>query len=483
VLAEQGRYYSSGGTIVAVHRDPTSGDIRVEPVSEQSLTSALAEAADWERFDGKERGWVRCDPQAKYVAGLHRAQTYSKLPALRGVARQPFFPSGEGPIVTKSGFDPQSGWFASFNEADFVFPEPSKQHAEEALARLEALLREFHFATAHDRAAALSAMLTAAVRTTLPVAPAFSVTASGPGSGKTYLCSTVYPFAGPGDPANVSYPMTSDEATKVVLSLLMQAPAAIVFDDMDTDWKPHGAINRMLTSPTISDRLLGVSRTAKASTRTLVLGSGNNIEPLRDLRRRVISIRLAPKTASPAMLAYQGKPADEVRSKRAQYVADALTIVAAWRHAGSPRTDVFEIASFNGLWSDWCRQPLLWLGHSDPAASLRDQLNSDPYTESLGDVLQAWHKRFGDAPITLRRVLEPSHSLAASDDDDLNDALQQLPVTDGRDINRSKLGWYLKKNSGRIVGGLHVEPAPSSERKAWRVVKVVDELTDQPTVT
>ena len=41
---------------------------------------------------------------------------------------------------------------------------------------------------------------------------------------------------------------------------------------MDTDWIPHGTIKRMLTAEEITDRILGVSKTATVSTRTLFLG-------------------------------------------------------------------------------------------------------------------------------------------------------------------------------------------------------------------
>jgi len=93
------------------------------------------------------------------------------------------------------------------------------------------------------------------------------------GSGKTYLCELIGAFGGPGGNAKVSYPTTSEEATKVILSLLLTSPAVIEFDDMDTDWIPHGTIKRMLTADKITDRILGVSKTATVSTRTLFLGS------------------------------------------------------------------------------------------------------------------------------------------------------------------------------------------------------------------
>ena len=93
----------------------------------------------------------------------------------------------------------------------------------------------------------------------------------------------------------------------------------------------------MLTADAITDRILGVSKTATVSTRTLFLGSGNNVGPIRDLLRRVLTIHLDPRCATPATMTYKGFPVDKVRQRRSVYVAAVLTIIQAWRRAGSPR--------------------------------------------------------------------------------------------------------------------------------------------------
>jgi hypothetical protein len=371
------------------------------------------------------------------------------------------------------GYDQSSGRYASFDHEKFSLGDLTRRGAEEALARLQHPLREFHFANDYDRSAAISALLTAAIRPSLPVAPAFNYTASRPGSGKTLLSGVTSLFAGPGEPQSVSYPKTSEEATKEVLSLLIQSPAVVIFDDMDRDWLPHGSINRMLTSPVVTDRILGSSKTATVSTRTLVLGSGNNVEPLKDLRRRVISIRLSPPTATPALLKYSGDPVGEVSRNRERLVSDALTIIQAWRAAGCPRADVSPIASYNGAWSDFCRYPLLWLGLPDPATSLLEQVQTDPDNEELGDLLQASMKKFGDRSFTVRQIID---ALAQTASQDLYQAVLALPVTQGGTINPGSLGWYLKKQRGRIVDGLMIDDGDLKERKSWRVLRVQDAL-------
>jgi hypothetical protein len=50
--------------------------------------------------------------------------------------------------------------------------------------------------------------------------------------------------------------------------------------------------------------------------------------------------------------------------------------------------------------------------------------------------------------------------------------MRELPVEERGEINRSKLGWLLKKNANRIVGGFEFQQAEADGRAAWRVVAV-----------
>ena len=235
-LANRGRHYQAGGLIVSVATDPASGDPSIVPTSAPALTRELSVAATWEKYDGRAGAWVRCDPPARHAGILYDAQHFRYLPALAGVARQPYFRESDGELVRQPGYDETAHRFGVFDSRQFEIPEPTIDAARAALALLEELLAEFHFVAPHDKAAALAAIFTAVVRPTLPHAPAFHVRAPVFASGKTYLCELIGAFAGPGSNAKVSYPTTSEEATKVILSLLLTSPACVEFDDMDTDW-------------------------------------------------------------------------------------------------------------------------------------------------------------------------------------------------------------------------------------------------------
>ena len=467
-LAARGRHYQAGGLIVSVSTDPVTGDPSIVPLSSPALTRELSVTATWEKYDGRAGDWVRCDPPTRHAAILYDSQNFRHLPPLAGVVRQPYFRESDGELITQPGYDKASQRFGVFDARQFVMPEPTIEAARQALVLLEELLSEFHFVAPTDKAAALSAIFTAVVRPTLPYAPAFHPRAPVFGSGKTYLCELIGAFAGPGGNAKVSYPTTSDEATKVILSLLLSSPAVIEFDDMDTDWIPHGTIKRMLTAEQITDRILGVSKTATVSTRTLFLGSGNNVGPIRDLLRRVLTIHIDPRCATPATITYKGFPVEKVRKSRGRYVAAVLTIIQAWRKAGMPRAAADSIVTFGGAWSDYCRYPLMWLGHPDPATALLEQIRHDPDGDALSGLMTEWSAAFGSSATTVRKAVD----VASYHNPNLLDAMREFPVEERGEINRSKLGWLLKKNANRIVGGYEFQQAEADGRTAWRVVAV-----------
>lgn len=468
VLAVRGRHYQAGGLIVSVATNPVTGDPSIIPLSAPALTKEMSAAAIWEKFDGRADDWIRCDPPTRHIAILADAKTFHHLPPLAGVARQPYFRECDGQLVIQAGYDEASQHFGVFNPRQFPISEPTLEAARTAHALLEELLTEFHFVSLIDKAAAMAAIFTATVRPALQYAPAFHARAPVFGSGKSYLCDLIGCFAGPGGNSKVSYPTTSEEATKAIVSLLLTGPAVIEFDDMDTDWIPHGTIKRMLTTDQITDRILGASKTATVSTRTLFLGSGNNVGPVRDLLRRVITIHIDPRTATPAMMDYRGNPVEKVRKDRGRYVAAVLTIIVSWLKAGSPRTSHETIVTFGGRWSDYCRHPLMWLGHPDPATSLIDQVKHDPDADALRGLMREWQKAFGSSAVTVRKAV----ANALNGYPDLLDAMREFPVEDRGEINRSKLGWLLKKNANRIIDGFEFQKADADGRTAWRIIAV-----------
>jgi hypothetical protein len=465
-LAAGGKHYQAGGLIVSVSTDPITGDPAIVPTSAPALTRELSVVATWERYDGRAKDYVRTDPPARHASVLYDSQRFRYLPPLAGLARHPYFREGDGGLVTQAGYDKAAQRFGVFDERQFVIRDTTREGAREQLLMLEDLLAEFKFVSPTDKAAALSAFFTAVVRTTLPLAPGFHVRAPVFGSGKTYLCELIGALAGPGDNTKISYPTSSEEATKAMLAALLPGPSVIEFDDMVTDWIPYGTINRMLTAEHITDRILGVSKTGTVSTRTLFLGSGNNVGPIRDLLRRVLTIHIDPRCATPATKTYKSLPVDKVRRNRGAYVSAILTIIQAWRKAGSPKTNVANVASYGGAWADYCRHPLIWLDQPDPATALLEQIAHDPDADALSGLLIEWNAAFGKDLTTVRAAVEKAHV-----NDALLDAMRECPVEERGNINPNKLGWFLRKSANRIAGGYEFQRGEADGRIAWAAVK------------
>jgi hypothetical protein len=105
---------------------------------------------------------------------------------------------------------------------------------------------------------------------------------------------------------------------------------------------------------------------------------------------------------------------------------------------------------------------------SRPATALLEQVRHDPDGDALCGLMTEWHAVFGSTPTTVRKAVEA----AICSQPNLLDAMREFPVEERGEINRSKLGWLLKKNANRIVGGFEFQQAEADGRTAWRVVAV-----------
>ena len=464
------------GTMMGKIKPMVSGEIQFVPFKISDLTLLLAEVLDWRKYN-KDLGWIPSDPPERHVRILFEGSYISEyIPELRGIVRQPYFREIDGELVTTPGYDKVSKLYGAFDPEEFQRRKPTKEEAKKSLGMLWELLSEFKFVNGKDEEVSLAAMFTAVVRSSIELAPGFHVHASTYGSGKSYLCKLIALFASAAPPEKVSYPKNDEDATKKMLALLLKSPACVEFDDMSNNWKPFTILKQIFTSETVTDRLLGANRTATVSTRSLFLGSGNNVVPERDMLRRILTIYLDPEVETPAGLSYKGTPVADVKSNRGKYVMAVINIIEAWIEAGMPESELSDIASYDGDWTTYCRQPLAWLGVGDPVETLLAQVNLDPDREALGAFLNAWFELFGETPTTTRKVVASlslySDDFQTGDTDVLEEALHELPVVDYGKINNNKMGWFIKRNAGKIVDGLKFVKGSADGRVAWKVVKV-----------
>ena len=474
-LAAAGRHYQRGGLIVSVVTDPGTGETRIQPTTTNALMRALSSCATWERFDARSSDFVVTDPPTKHVNVLFDGETYVHLPVLRNIARQPYL-RPDGSLMSLAGFDAATGMFGAFDERAFCIPAaPDRASAQRALVELQALLGEFAFAAPHDKSAALAAMLTAAIRPALVAAPMFHIKAPQIASGKSYLSGLIAAFAGPAKPSAYAFPTTEEECAKLLLSALMEAPPVVVFDNLTTDLLAYKSLCSALTEEFITGRVLGVSKTATVPTTTMFLSSGNNVDAVRDMTRRVLTITLDPACETPATRTFRADPLAQVQQDRERYVSLALTVVRAYIVAGHAEQNLKPLGSY-GAWTRLVRSALVWLGQPDPAAAVFSRMAEDPDREILGRMLLAWRAAFGSSPTAVRDALKYIDNFSASGANraELTELFRDVAELKG-EVNRNRLGRWVARHQGRIVNGLKFvrdTPAGGSERWAVKGVTV-----------
>jgi hypothetical protein len=243
----------------------------------------------------------------------------------------------------------------------------------------------------------------------------------------------------------------------------------IEFDNLTTDLLSHDSLCSALTAEHYRSRTLGFSEMKTVGTRALFLSSGNNVGPVGDMSRRCITINLDAACEMPAIRTFR-KPGllEEVRGNRSLYVSAALTVINAWINAGTPTTASTPLGGFE-QWSHWCREPLLWLGKPDPAASVFTAMADDPERELVGRLLEAVQGHFGAAPVMVRDMVKRANDVTNPGARDLLELLQEI-TGDRHSPNVKKLGHWIKRHAGQVVGGLRlVKVNVKRSAQVWQV--------------
>jgi putative DNA primase/helicase len=468
LIASHAGIYQRGGQLVriaALERDTvqhgvhrTAGSVVILPVTRDYLPLALGRAADFKRWDKREKAMRRVDPPAAVSSALIASAGEWKFASLAGIVTAPTLRS-DATLLASPGYDAASRLFAAFDPEDFpqINPAPSRADAEGALDLLDDLFSECVFAGgAHSSHAsvAIAASITACVRHALPMAPAFALSAHKAGSGKTTTAKIPAQLAMGRDPPVIAPTDDETELKKALLAILIAGDAVVLIDNVS---KPvdSAALCAVLTSAIYSDRVLGVSQKVSVPTAATWLLTGNSIEFVGDLTTRVLLSVLDPEVEHPEARPFKRNLAEYVLEHRGELVSAALTIPLAYAAAGSPAVQAPR--SRFTAWDALVRYPLLWLRAADPLDTQTELQASDPVREALTAMLTAWAETFGDQPATVADAVEAATRAGQSACPQLQDAL--LGVAGERDgkINTRKLGRYMKHHVRRIENGARFE--------------------------
>ena len=451
--------YQRAGELVEVIARPDRGDVIILPIAPARLSYLLARACRWRHGESGDGS-----PPPDVVASLMAAGYWPGVRPLAGLLNQPTI--GQGGGIIGAGYDPESMRLSVFDPAQF----PAYTGAAAlALAELKALLSGFAWASPLDESAAIGAILTAALRPALATAPAFLVAAPDMGSGKTYLAQVIGQFSG--GITTRRWPREEIECAKTLFAILLEGRPCTLFDNMTRNWQSE-SLETALTSSTYSDRAMSTHRSVEVSTACLILGTGNNVQAVADLARRVVTIKLDARVECPAARHFQTDPMAEVTAMRGRWVMLALRIIQGWIEVGRPHAALPVVGSF-GQWSEFVRQPLVWLGLPDPAANLINGLNEDSDRELLERLIENWSEAYMGQPVSLRELLIWSERAAqGTPESAIRQVLEEVAFDRG-EVNARKVGQWLARCAGRVVGGKRLEKGERTKHGLpWRVVRV-----------
>jgi putative DNA primase/helicase len=429
---------------------------RLSPFIVDSFIEPVAEAAIYQRYNLRQNAWTDIDPPLQLVRMVLSRDRRWVFPHVSGIITTPTLRC-DGTLLDTPGYDPRSELYLLPGLQLPPIPErPTREQAEIALAMLKALFAELSFERKElDCSIAISGLLTALLRGSLPTAPIYLVVADTPGTGKSYLVDVIAMIADGRLCPVITASKSAEETEKRLGSVLLSGVPIVSLDNCTHDL--GGELLCQITErPVVKIRILGRSEMPSCECHTALFATGNNITFKGDMVRRGLVCKLEALEERPELRSFKCDALEIAAANRGSYVAAALTIVRAYFTTGMPRV-CGPLGSY-GAWSRMVRSPLVWLGEPDPIKSM-DELRDDDYElANIREFFEVWLAYSLDLgkDYTTAQIVEaacPPHT----PNNYAPQAFKQLllRVAAAKDpadaISAERLGWWLRKITGRIV--------------------------------
>ena len=371
----------------------------LEPIDEYGMRALVERVAV---FQSSGIGGIKnMAAPLKIIETLIRKKQHA-APIVNGLLTHPIVLMN-GEIVATQGLHKQSGLYLHGSTIPGM-RKYSQAEAKTALKRLKrALLEGFEFETKRDATVALSALFTGVVRRILDQAPGYAFLAPIQSSGKTTLARLIHIIlTGRDMPVTSFAEQNEDEMEKRMLAMLLSSPAMICFDNITDGTTFHSAVlSRVMTSPTLKQRLLGLSRDAEVPTNVLLVVTGNNLAMGADELTRWLPAYLNPRTARPQERTF--KNPDVVQhglAIRETVLKDVTGIIAGFIASMVTMTTASRFAR----WDRMVRQPIIWAESEDVAQVFRENAASSASNGAAIALLLSLQELYGSSEFGAGKV-------------------------------------------------------------------------------
>jgi hypothetical protein len=271
-------------------------------------------------------------PSAYINAFMQMPGSVSKLPQVNAINTAPMV-AENGAFIAGEGLDRDSGIFHFIDPGQRDCLPKGDITADNVRAATRWLCDEWLVDVLTDapgKLVAISVALSMLERLLLEIRPAFLISAGLRGGGKTTLCHMLTMAIYGRMASAASWSINQEERRKALFAHFRQGVAALVWDNVANGSEIScPEVEKALTSPTVQDRILGVSEGAHVPTSTIQIFVGNNIKFSGDMASRGPEIRLTTDDPNPEDRAVKHvDPIGWTRDHRAEILRHLYTILA-----------------------------------------------------------------------------------------------------------------------------------------------------------
>ncbi len=323
IMVATGGCYRRADQTVAIHDDKI-----LSILNSAELTGLLSQFVEFSirKDDNYE---FKPFPSTYAKTWLNNHIELSRLPLIKAYVHNPVY-SDDWRLIAP-GFDKQTGIYYA---GDAIEPRSDKNH-------ITALLDDFCFKTTGDRTNYLGMLLTMVlIPRFIGSKPATLLCANQPELGKTILAQIISALRD-GKPAEtISYNPNDEEFEKRLGAVVRRGATTIIIDNAKKSARnpviESACLERSITDPILSFRLLGESDTIRAENSHFFCITANSPEVSRDLVTRSLIVNLHYEGDPSKRKFTIENPEGYALEHRKEILGELLGMVERWRAAGSP---------------------------------------------------------------------------------------------------------------------------------------------------
>jgi putative DNA primase/helicase len=267
-------------------------------------------------FGFKTSAKIHIEPDAGVLKDLLKRELPGRVPEIHGIITAPAMPDlprstkpsdllqpGTDRLLIKAGFDAASHLYLSpIGDIVTVPDTPTCGQVGAAAELISEPLADFPFVSPGEgldadvsRSAVVYAVMLAANRRALSIAPGLAISSHGEGmsSGKTLAGEVVCVVATGNLPQPVSLSTDFNEQRKEIITYLLEGDGSLFLDNVPSGTRFDSAcLAAAMTSPRFKGRLLGANKQIECSTQVMNVATGNSINLAGDLASRFLLARL-----------------------------------------------------------------------------------------------------------------------------------------------------------------------------------------------